>query len=129
MPINDFAHITTGKLPVGANLQLVGIDIVDAITTLQVLTEISESTTQDGNFVTITLQGGHQTINTLGDRQLFGYLLHHAHIESLEQTDAAGKTLLKVDFTTHGAFGDGTYLGTNTVALSQFVDTLGLNQC
>ena len=59
---------------------------------------------------------------------MFGYVLHHADIQSLQQCHSPCKTLLEVYLASHGAFRDGAYLCAHTVALSQFVDTLRLDE-
>ena len=59
---------------------------------------------------------------------MFGNILHHAHVEPFQQGHTPGKALLEVDLSTHGTLCDGPYLGTDAVALRQFVNTLGLYQ-
>ena len=60
---------------------------------------------------------------------MLGNILHDADVEALQQGDTTGKALLKVNLATHGTFGDGANLVTDTVALSQFVDALCLDEC
>lgn len=57
----------SSQFAVLANLQFVGIDIVDAVFALQILPEIGESTTEDGNLVAAGLQDGHQSVDPLCD--------------------------------------------------------------
>ena len=59
---------------------------------------------------------------------MLGNVLHDADVEAFQQGHATGKTLLEIDFATHGTLCDGTHLGTNTITLSQFVDTLRLDE-
>ena len=59
---------------------------------------------------------------------MLGNILHHTHIESLQQGHTSRETLLEVDLSAHRALSDGPYLCTNAVALRQFVNTLGLYQ-
>ena len=59
---------------------------------------------------------------------MLGNILHHTHIESLQQSYTSRETLLEVDLSAHGALCDGPYLCTDAVALRQFVNTLGLYQ-
>ena len=47
--VNYFADIAAGQFAVVVNLQLVGIDVVDAVAALQVLAEVGEATAEDGN--------------------------------------------------------------------------------
>ena len=128
MTIYNLAHIATCQLTIVANLEFVGIYIVDAIAALQILAEICKSSREDGNLISISLKGSHESIHALSDRQFLGYLLHHTHVEALKQTDTTGETLLEVDLATHGALSNGTNLVTHPIALGQLVDTLGLDE-
>ena len=82
--VHYLAHVATCQFAVLANLQFVGIDVVDTVLTLQVFTEIGESTRQDGNLIATSLQNTHQSVHTLRDGQVFGYVLHHTDIQSLQ---------------------------------------------
>ena len=59
---------------------------------------------------------------------MFGNVLHDADIQTFQQRYTTRKTLLEVYLATHGTLGDGTYLVAHAVALSQFVDTLCLDE-
>ena len=84
MAVDDFADIAAGEFAVIANLELVGIDVVDAVAALQVFAEIGEATAEDGNLVATALEDGHQSVGTLGNGQVLGNVLHDADVESLE---------------------------------------------
>ena len=60
---------------------------------------------------------------------MLGNVLHDADVETLQQGDATGKAFLEVYFATHGTLRNSTHLGTYAIALSQFVDTLCLDEC
>ena len=126
--IYDLSDISACEFSVFTNLEFIGIHIVDTITTLQIFTEIGESTREDGNLITTGLQNRHQTIHTLGDGQVLGNLLHYTHIESLQQGHTACKTLLEINLSTHGALSDGTNLCPYSITLCQLIDTLGLDE-
>ena len=128
MTIYDLSDISACEFSVFTDLEFIGIHIIDAIATLQIFTEIGESTREDGNLITTGLQNRHQTIHTLGDGQVLGNLLHHTHIESLQQRHPTGKALLEVYLSPHGALGDGTHFCPYPVTLCQLVDTLRLDQ-
>ena len=127
--VHYFTHVAPRQLAVLANLQFIGVYVVDAVAALQVLTEVGESTREDGYLVATALQDGHQPVRPLGDGQVLGYILHHAHVKALQQGHPPGEALLEVYLSTHGTLGDGPYLGTHTVALGQLVDALRLYQC
>ena len=84
MSIHNLTHVATCQLAVLINFQFVGIDIIDAVFLLQVFTKIGESTTQNGNLVATSLQNRHQSVGTLGNGQVFGNILHHAYVQSLQ---------------------------------------------
>ena len=128
MTVDDVAQVAARQLAVLANLQFVGIDVVDAQLLLQVFAKESESARKEGNLVAIALQDHHQSLHALGHGQVFGNVLHHRDIEPLQQGDAPCETLLEVNLAAHGTLGDGAHLGTDAVALGQFVDTLGLDE-
>ena len=128
MAVDNLADVTARQLAVLTDLQLVGIDIIDAISPLQVLTEIGESAREDGYLITAGLQNVHQAIDTLGDRQMLGNILHHTDIEALQQGHTTGEALLEVDLSAHGTLRDGSHLSPYPIALRQLVDTLRLNQ-
>ena len=81
MAINNFTHIAACQLAVLTNLQFVGIHIVDAVSALQILAEISKSARENSNLIATALEDSHQTVNTFGDGQVLCNLLHHANIE------------------------------------------------
>ena len=72
------AYVASGEFAVVVNLQLIGIDIVDAVLALQELAEICESTAEDGNLVAATLEHSHQTVYTLGDRHVDSYVFKYS---------------------------------------------------
>ena len=72
------ANVASGELAVVVYLQLIGIDVVDAVLALQEFAEISESTAEDGYLVAATLEHSHQTVYTLCDRHVDGYVFKHA---------------------------------------------------
>ena len=47
--VDDLADIASGQLSVVIDFQLVGIDIVDVVTALEVFSEVGESTAEDGD--------------------------------------------------------------------------------
>ena len=51
MTIYNLAHIATRQFAILTDFQFVGIHIVDAVATLQLLVEIGKSTTEDGNLI------------------------------------------------------------------------------
>ena len=55
MTIDDFSDITSCQFSIVIDFQLVGIYIVNAIATLEIFSEIGESTTQNGNLITAGL--------------------------------------------------------------------------
>ena len=128
MTVDDVAHVAACQLTVLVHLQFVGIDVVDAVAALQILSEERKAAREDGYLVATALEDGHQTVGALGDGQVLGNVAHDADIEAFEQADATGKTLLEVNLATHGALGDGSHLGTHTGTLSQLVDALRLNE-
>ena len=95
---------------------------------MQIFSEIGKSATQNGNLITTGLEDVHQAVDALCDGQMFGNVLHNADVESLQQGNATGETLLEVYLATHGTLRDGTHLGSHTVALGQLVDTLRLDE-
>ena len=128
MTINDLPDIASRQLAILTDFQFIGIHIVDAIAALQVFAEIGESAREDGNLVAAALQNGHQTVHTLGDGQVLGDVLHHTHVESFQQGHPARKALLEVDLAPHSALRDSPHLGSHPIALSQFVNTLRLDE-
>ena len=65
-----------------SDLQLIGIDVIEAVFLFQVVAEIGETSGQDGRLVSHALENGHQALQPLGDRQVAGDLLHHRNVES-----------------------------------------------
>ena len=128
MAIDNLTHITAREFTVLTDFEFVGIDIVDAITTLQIFAEIGESAREDGDLIATALQNRHQTVDALCDGKILGNLLHHTDIEALQQSHPSCETLLEVNLTTHGALRDGTHLSPHPIALCQFVDALRLYQ-
>ena len=59
---------------------------------------------------------------------MVGNFLHHAHVKPLQQRHTLGEALLKVDFATHCACGDGFHLVAHTGTDCQLVDALGLDK-
>ena len=59
---------------------------------------------------------------------MLGNILHHTHIESLQQSYTSRETLLEVDLSAHRTLSNGSHLGTYAIAFRQFIDTLGLYQ-
>ena len=51
MAVDNLSDVASRQLAVVANLQFIGIDIVDAVLALQVLAEIGEAATEDGNLI------------------------------------------------------------------------------
>ena len=129
MAIHYFAHIVAGEFAVVVNLEFVGIHIVDAIFALQVFAEEGESSAEDGNLVAIALEHSHQSVNALGDGQFLGDVLHHAHVEPLEQCYSLLEALLEVDLASHGSLGYLLHFIAHSGAHGEFVDTLRLNEC
>ena len=129
MSVYNFAEISSGKFAVFVYFEFVGIYVVDAVLALQELAEVGESAAKNGYLVSATLQYSHESVYALGDRHLVCDVLENTRVESLEQSNAACKALLKVDFATHGALCYRTHLCANTSTFCQFVDALGLNKC
>lgn len=59
---------------------------------------------------------------------MLGNVLHHAHVESFQQSHALGETLFEVDLATHGPLCDCLDLVAHACPLCQFVDTFGLDE-
>ena len=74
--VDNLTDIMASQLAVLANLQFVGIDIVDTILTLQVFAEIGESTREDGYLVAAGFEYIHEPVDTLRDGQVFGNVRH-----------------------------------------------------
>ena len=126
-PVDDFAHIVSGEFAV-FNLKFVGVHIIEAEFLLEVATEIGETTRKNCGFVSGALEHFHHSVNTLGDRQVFGDIFHHALIETLEQSHTLLETLVEVDFAAHSALGDGFHLVAHSGAHCEFVDNLGFDE-
>ena len=128
MTIYDFTYITAGKFSFFVDFQFVGIYIVNSPASLQVFAEISESAREDGYFIATAFQHFHQSVGTFGDRQMFCYVLHHTHIQSLQQGHTARKTLFEVYFSAHGTLGNGFHLIAYACPNGQFVNTFRLDK-
>ena len=126
--IHYFAHIVAGEFAVVVNLEFVGIHIVDAIFALEVFSEEGESSAEDGNLIAIALEHSHQSVNALGDGQFLGDVLHHAHVEPLEQCHSLLETLLEVNLSSHCPLGDFLHFVAHSGSYRQFVDTLRLDE-
>src|SRR5574344_2808397 len=92
------------------------------------LTEIGESSAENGNLITATLEYRHQSVCAFRDGQMVCYIFHHTYIQSLEQGYSACETFLEVYFSTHGTLGDGSYLFTNAGTVGQFIDAFRLDE-
>ena len=125
--VHDLADVTARQTAL-LDLQLIGINVIEAVFLFQVVAEISETSGQNGRLVSHTLENGHQALQPLGDRQVAGDLLHHRNVESPKQGDAARETLGKVDLAPHGALGNGPHFGTHAGTVGQLVDHLGFDQ-
>ena len=127
LAVHHVAHVAAGQLAVH-HLQLVGVDVIDAILLLQVFAEIGESAGQDGNLVAILLQNIHQAVHALGDGQVLGNVLHDAHVQPLQQGHPLAEALHEVNLAPHGPLGDSLHLVAHPGAHGQLVDDLRLNQ-
>ena len=125
--VHDLSGIAARQASV-LDLQLVGIDVVEAVFLPQVVSEVGETTGEDSRLVSHALEDGHHAFETLGDGQRMGDLLHDRDLESLEQGHAFGEAFAEVDLSPHGAFGDGAHLGADAGPFGQFVDHLGLDE-
>src|SRR5690554_4204314 len=127
LSVDDFPHMLTGEFPV-LDFELVGKDVVDAQFALEVVAEIGEAARQDGGAVAVFLERLKEALGPFGKRETVGHLLHHAFVESLKQRHALLKTLVEVDFATHGGLGNGTYLLVNLRFSGQFINNISLNE-
>ena len=127
--VHNLTHVTAGELAVVAHFELIGIDVIDAVLALKLFAKERESAREDCNLIPAGLQYRHQTVHTFGDGQVVSYVLHDAHVEAFQQTNAPCEALLEVNLAAHGTLGDGSHLCTHAGTLRQFVDALGLNEC
>src|SRR5271166_1205612 len=110
------------------DLQLVGVDVVDAEALLQVTGEKGKSAGQDRGLVAKDLESPDQLLRTLGERDPGDELQHTRLGQSLEQGHAAAKALLEFDLSAHGRLGNADHLIGNSGHLRQLVDDFTLNQ-
>ena len=110
-------------------LQFVGIDIVNAIFLLNILSEEGESTAKNSYLVSILLEHIHHAVNALGEGEVLRYFSHDTHIKPLEQLASLCEALLEIYLAAHGSLRNGCHLFVDTVLAGQLVNDLCLNKC
>ena len=126
--VHNVSHIAAGELAVFSNFQFVGVDVVNAVFALQILSEEGEAAAEDGNFVAAGLENAHEAVGAFRDGQVLGNVLHYRYVQALQECNPLGETLFEIDLSPHGALGDGRYLIIDPVAAGEFINAFCLNE-
>ena len=125
--VDDVAHHAAGELAVG-HLQHVGVHVVQAQATLEVIAEVGKPARQHRGLVAKGPQVGHQRLSPFGEFKPVGHGLHHAFGQAGKRGHALAQAVVKVDLPTHRRLGDGGDLFAGAGFFGQLVDDLGLDQ-
>jgi len=83
MAVHDFTDIISCQFSIFIDLQLICIDIVNTVSSLQEFTKISKASAQNSDLVTTSFKHRHQPIGSFRYGKMLCNVLHHAHIKSL----------------------------------------------
>lgn len=125
--IDDVGFDEAGDFAV-FDVEVVGVDVVDAEALLEVASEEGESAGEDGGFVAKELEGRDELFGAFDEGDLAEELVDAVLGESAEECDSAAEALLEFDFSAHGGLGDLDDLGGYAGESGEFVDDLSLDE-
>ena len=111
-----------------ADVERVGVQMIDAEPLLQHAAEEREAAGQDRGLVAEPPQRADQPLGAVGQRNAVDDLLQRDSRAALQQRDAAAERLLEIQLAAHRALGDRPHLVADAGQPRELVDHLALDQ-